>query len=90
MTDCHEMKMVRRDAAKANWGSSNGETIVMRLKREFRAMPIRDKKSGKVESYTCMACVYDLGDTNRRKWPTWPTEAEVEMHIASDHDKKIQ
>ena len=62
----------------------------MRLKREFRAMPIRDEQSGKVSGYTCMVCVYDLGNADRQQWPTWPTEAEVEMHIARDHGETVQ
>jgi hypothetical protein len=62
----------------------------MRLKREFRAMPLHDEKSGKVVGYTCMVCVYELGYAGRQNWPIWPTEAEVEMHIARDHGEKIQ
>lgn len=59
----------------------------MRLKREFRAMPVRDEQSGKVDGYTCMVCMYDLG---KDEWPMWPTEADVEMHIARDHGEQLQ
>ena len=62
----------------------------MRLKREFRAIAVRDYQSGKVDGWTCMACAYERGQLAVTDWPMWPTEAEVEMHIARDHAGTMQ
>ena len=62
----------------------------MRIKREFRAMPMHDTKSGKVVEYTCMVCASDLGTDDMAKLPRWKTEAEVELHIAREHGETVQ
>lgn len=64
--------------------------MATRLKREFRAMPVHDEKSGKVDGYTCMVCAYARGRASMADWPMWPTEADVEMHIAREHGETMQ